>query len=260
MLLSPRMVAKREYGGTMYDLEGVPPIFDEETWERVGYTIRKRTHRSGPTEVHLLSNIALCGICDRPLTTSKPQQWRHAYECKKRGHNDNACGKISVVTKFADERVAQEVIKFLADKERVNVLLRKQAGPDLDAIQAREAELGESEYALAQALNPPPGVPRMPLQTYYEQVAVIRAERQELHRRLAVTREAALLAEVLDFEDAAHEWETRSLHWRRTILKLVTESIVIEPRGKLLPKDDPRYQPGFNAFDPERVRVQFADE
>jgi hypothetical protein len=35
---------------------------------------------------------------------------------------------------------------------------------------------------------------------------------------------------------------------------------VIEPRGKLLAKDDPNYRPGFNAFDPERVRIAFADE
>ena len=77
---------------------------------------------------------------------------------------------------------------------------------------------------------------------------------------MAVTREAALLAEVLGFEDAEKEWASRSLHWQRSILKLVTESIVIEPRGKLLSKDDPRYQPGFNAFDPERMRVTFADE
>jgi hypothetical protein len=100
----------------------------------------------------------------------------------------------------------------------------------------------------------------MPLQTYYEQAAIIEAERQELHRRMAITREAALLAELLSFEDAAHEWRTRSLHWRRQILRLVTSSIVIEPRGKLLAKDDPRYQPGFNAFDPERVHITFADE
>jgi len=99
----------------------------------------------------------------------------------------------------------------------------------------------------------------MPLETYYEQAAIIEQERQELHKRLAITREAALLAEVLSFEDAAREWETRSLHWQRSILKLVTESIVIEPRGKLLAKDDPKFRPGFNAFDPERVRVTFAD-
>jgi hypothetical protein len=151
-------------------------------------------------------------------------------------------------------------VDFLADKERVTKLLRKSAGPELDAIHDRIAELGDSLHALAEALNPPPGVPRMPLATYYEQAAIIEAERQELHKRMAVTREAALLAEVLGFEDAEKEWASRSLHWQRSILKLVTESIVIEPRGKLLAKDDPRYQPGFNAFDPERVRVTFADE
>ena len=75
---------------------------------------------------------------------------------------------------------------------------------------------------------------------------------------MAVTREATLLAEALSFEDAAQEWARRPLHWRRTILKLVCESIVVEPRGKLLPRDDPRFRPGFNGFDPERVRVAFA--
>jgi hypothetical protein len=100
----------------------------------------------------------------------------------------------------------------------------------------------------------------MDMETYYEQMAAIEAERQEIHRRLVVTRDAAILNEVLGFEDAAHEWETRPLHWRREILKLVTESIVIEPRGKLLPRDDPRFRPGFNGFDPTRVAVTFADE
>src|SRR5215218_8670490 len=32
MLLSPRMVGKREYGGQLFDLEGVPTVFDQETW------------------------------------------------------------------------------------------------------------------------------------------------------------------------------------------------------------------------------------
>jgi hypothetical protein len=44
------------------------------------------------------------------------------------------------------------------------------------------------------------------------------------------------------------------------MLKLITNSIVIQPRGKLLSKDDPRFRPGFNGFDPERVKLTFADE
>jgi site-specific DNA recombinase len=262
MLTSPRMVGKREYGGTLYVLERVPPIFDEETWEKLCVVLAKRGARSGPVETHLLSSIALCGVCKRTMASSTSgRKSVKTYVCRPQFEGDQACRKISVSAPHAEARVAALVVEFLADKERVRKLLLHQADPELVAkIQAREAELTESIHALGQALNPPPGVPRMPLETYYEQAAIIEAERQELHRRLVVTREAAILNEVLQFEDAAKEWEARSLHWRRTILKLVTRSIVIEPRGKLLAKDDPNYRPGFNAFDPERVRIKFADK
>jgi site-specific DNA recombinase len=261
MLVSARMIGKREYDGTHYELEGVPPIFDEETWERLCLALAKRSVRSGPVETHLLSSIALCGICKCTLASSTSgRKSVPTYVCRPRFEGDDACRKISVSAPHAEQRVTSLVVDFLADKERVGVLLRMHAGGKLDAIQERIAELGDSRHALAQALNPPPGKPRMKLETYYEQVAIIEAELQELHRRMAVTREAALLAEVLDFADAEKEWETRPLNWRRAILKLVTKSIVIQPRGKLLPKDDPRFRPGFNGFDPKRVSITFADE
>jgi site-specific DNA recombinase len=263
MLLSPRMVAKREYGGKPYDLEGVPPIFEEATWKRLRAVLAKRGARSGPVETHLLSSIALCGMCERTMASSTSgRKSVKTYVCRPRFEGDGACRKISVSAAHAEQRVSELVIAFLADKERVSRLLLDQAPPDLVAkIQAREAELTTALHDLSRArFAPPRGVPRMSDETFYELAAEIEAERQENGRRLAVTREAATLNEVLGFEDAAAEWETRPLHWKRAILKLVTKSIVIEPRGKLLSKDNPRYQPGFNAFDPERVRITFADE
>ena len=261
MLTSPRMVGKREYGGQLYNLVDVPPIFDEQTWEKLCAVLAKRGARSGPVETHLLSSIALCGVCRRTMASSiSGRKSVKTYVCRPRFEGDQACRKISVSASHAEARVTALVVEFLADKERVRKLLLHQADHELVAtIQTREAELTESIHALSQALNPPPGLPRMPLETYYEQAAIIEAERQELHRRLVVTREAAVLNEVLGFKDAAKEWEARSLHWRRTILKLVTRSIVIEPRGKI-DKTSPRYQPGFNAFDPTRVKITFADE
>jgi hypothetical protein len=95
----------------------------------------------------------------------------------------------------------------------------------------------------------------MPLPVYYEQVSAIEAEREQLHRCLAVTREAGMLAEVLTFEDAAEEWDSRPLHWKRAILKLVTKRIVVEPRGK---GGGPRDAAGRSVFDADRIKVEFA--
>jgi site-specific DNA recombinase len=262
-LTSPRMVGKRERNGSLYELEGVPPIFDEVTWEKLCAVLAKRGARSGPVETHLLSGMALCGICKRTLASATSgRKSVKTYVCRPRFEGDEACRRISVSARHAEARVSELVVSFLADKERVSKLFLRQAPPEEVAkIQTREAELTANLHDLGRArFAPSPGIPRMLDEVYRELVAEIEAERQENHRRLVVTREAAALDEILQFEDAAHEWETRSLHWRRTVLGLVTESIVIEPRGKLLAKDDPRYQPGFNAFDPERVRITFAYE
>jgi site-specific DNA recombinase len=251
-LLSPRMIGKRDYMGERRTLVGVEPIFGEDEWERVCAAIKKRTHRSGPQELHLLSNIALCGICQVKLTSSKPQQWKNAYTCKRRASNRNACGKLSVVADYADKRVDEAIIAFLADHERVNALFNQYAaGPESDAIEARIMELAANKRRLGQALNPPPGVPPMELDDYYEQVAIIEEEKTRLRQRQAVTREARFLQDVLEFENPAHEWATRPLLWKRKLLGLVTKRIIVEPRGK------GSVIPGANVFDPERVRVEF---
>jgi hypothetical protein len=253
ILTSARMVGKREYGGKLYVGDGVPPIFDEETWERICAAIKGRANVVGPRVTHLLSSIGLCDVCERTVSGHAPGKGKWTYVCRPHFEGDGACRKISILGERADAIVREQVVAFLADHERVNALLREQTqGPDADALHARINELSESLFALGQALNPPPGVPRMTLSTYYEQAKIIEAERQELHRRLAVTREAAILIEVLEFEDAGAEWDRRPLEWKRTILRLLTKRIAIEPRGK------GSVIPGKNTFDPTRVKIEFA--
>jgi hypothetical protein len=188
-------VAKRDYGGDLFDLEDVPPILDVETWERVGARLAEPKPHSGASRTHrLLSGIAQCGRCLVPL--------RGGTKCRA------AAGSTSTP-----------------------------ARPRVD---------------LAHALKPPPGQPKMPLKLYWQMVAEVEAEREELQRCLAVTREASLLLATLSFEDMASEWAQRPNGWRRAILKLCTKRILVEPVGKLAgvtPK-------GFR-FDPERVRIEF---
>jgi len=259
-LLSPRMVAKREHLGTLYDLQGVPPIFSAETWANVQILLNNdymgpvRRAERAPMP-HLLSGIAHCGVCQSTVSVNHSgKRSTLVYQCRPHFSGDtSACGKISVVASMAESRVREEALAFISDHQRVRALLRRYAsGPELDAIHERIDQLSDSLLALGQALNPPPGVPRMDMALYFEQVGAIEEERAELNRSLAVTREAGLIQELLTFEDADKEWDARSQDWQRTMLKLVTASIVIEPVGKA------SATPGRNSFRAERVRVAFA--
>jgi hypothetical protein len=144
-------------------------------------------------------------------------------------------------------------VELLNDRRRVETLLRQHAsGPEMEALHERMAELNDSLTALDAALAPPPGKPRMPLPRYWQQVEGIEAERESITRRLAVTREASILAEALGVEWTEDEWTGRPLEWRRSIIKLCVERMELEPRGQ------GKGRVGPAVFDPERVRVKFS--
>ena len=154
-----------------------------------------------------------------------------------------------------DERVGQEVVGWLSDRRNVTSLMRQHAkGAELEALHARQQELNESLLVLAQALNPPAGKPRMHIDVYWAEVDRIEAEREQLSRRLAVTREAALLAETLSEEWAPETWAPKPVEWKRAIISLVTERIEVSPELR-----GPVGSGVFgNRFDPERVKIKFA--
>jgi hypothetical protein len=94
----------------------------------------------------------------------------------------------------------------------------------------------------------------MPIDRYYAVVTEIEAERREIHRRMAVSREASLLVETLDFGGQCAElWQDRPITWKRAILRLVTERIEIHRATQ-------HGRPGLHGteFDPERVKIKFA--
>jgi site-specific DNA recombinase len=256
-LANRHLIAEREYEGSVISLEGVLPILEREVWERVQGRLSGAVWAARNPVSRLLSGIMVCGGCQHPVSGNTTAQAAARYACRKRPSQENACGGSGALCAPVDAKVGAEVIAFLNDKRRVSALLRQHApGPELEALHERQQELNESLLALDQALNPPPGMPRIPLDRYWRLVKQIEAERDELNRRLAVTREAALLAETLGEEWTPEEWATKPIEWKRTIICLVTAEITIEPRGKIGLRD----ARGRNVFDSSRVRVTFADE
>jgi hypothetical protein len=266
MLRNPRMIAMHAHGGKLYPYANVPAIFEREEWERICAKLERKP--AAPTEVRLLSNIVLCDLCLNPLRASgrqfkgrrsrDPEEFSYRCRRKTKVIDDGACGKLFITGPLADTEVSRRTIAWLSNRENItNLLYRYADRNNLAEIQAREAELTTALQDLAEArFNPPPGVQRMTDEMYYGLVAEVQAERQENHRRLAVTREAGMLSELLEVKDLETEWHGRSVHWRRAMLKLVTLSIVIEPRGKR-PSGQRAH---LGTFDPSRIKMQFVGD
>jgi DNA invertase Pin-like site-specific DNA recombinase len=128
MLVSPRMVGKREFGGSLFDMEGVPPILDMETWERVRYALSNGQTPRGRAPRRQVSGIMVCGDCETPIIGNvegpgrrHPDRNREVYVCRKRHAYPNACGGASALAAHVDGEIAERVCEFLNDRERVTV-------------------------------------------------------------------------------------------------------------------------------------------
>jgi DNA invertase Pin-like site-specific DNA recombinase len=259
VLMQPRMIGHRPSGDRLVELPDVPPIFDRETWERICAKLEERSQHGGRRESHLCSNIAVCGVCGRPLITCHDGKGQAAYACKKRPPEPGACGGIWITRAFLDKQVSERAIAFLSDRSRVQAVLReRESGDDMTAVHARMDELAESKLSLDEAhYYPLPGKPKMPADRYYALLERIEDEERELNRIQAVDRGARDLIEALDFGDKAAEvWAERAIEWQRRMLSLICKRVEVVPFRSLYIKG----KRGGSALDPERLSITFADE
>jgi DNA invertase Pin-like site-specific DNA recombinase len=230
MLVSARMIGKREYEGTLIDIEYCPPILPEELWRKVRAKLSAPRPR-GRRESQELSGIALCGICELPLASGMDRN-KPMYLCKKRPSVPGACGGVFILVANLDAKVDAEVVAFLNDKQRAQALLdqHRLQTPELAAMDARYAELEDNKLALERAaFNPPQGVKRLPTERYWELRTEIEQEQEQLQRRRIVNREAQPLREALRQEWTVQEWGSMPLEWRRAVVRLVVERIEVAP-------------------------------
>jgi site-specific DNA recombinase len=137
-LKSPRLAGLREWQGQTYPAQW-PAIFDADTHERLVKLFSdpsRRAHVVGRKQ-HLLSGIARCGKCGRPLYNRSATGRAAAYACAT-GPAEKGCGGISVNAELLDEYVTGAVLDAL-ESPRVQQAVR--AGQDTGA--PRRAELLE---------------------------------------------------------------------------------------------------------------------
>lgn len=256
-LISPRMIGKREYDGTLIDLPDVPPILPEHLWRQVRERLAPHTRRTGRRETRQASNIALCAGCGITVI-GDVDDGTPIYRCRKRPAEPGACGGMSATAAFVDAVINEMVVTFLTNRRRVEALLQQYRldGPEMAAIDARYADLQENKMALEEAaFNPPPGMKRLPRERYWELRNGIEQEQELLQRRRLVNREAEPLRAALKVTWTVETWQAKPLEYRRAIIKLVTERIEIAR--------DPMHGGARKGqlggrFNPERVKIKMA--
>jgi hypothetical protein len=258
MLLSARMVGRREYDDALIDLPEVPAILPEHLWQQVRDKLTPRQRR-GRRENRQLSNIALCGVCGLPMVGGIDDGTR-TYNCRKRPAEPGACGGIVVRAAFVDAKVDHEVVAFLNDRPRVEALLERYRldTPAQADIDARFAELEDAKTRLEDDYyRPPPGRKRLESHRYWTLRTAIEQEQEQLQRRRVVDRKAEPLRAALRQAWTEEAWQAKPLEYRRAILRIACERVEVvrdERQGGAK-----KGQVG-GAHNPERVRITFAEE
>ena len=256
MLTSPRMVGMREYGGALIRVEYMPPILDEELWRRLRTKLLDNPRPRGPGESRELTDIALCAICGLPMISGSDRAGV-VYLCKRRPSQPGACGGVVILVSHLDAKVNEEVIAFLNDKPRAQALLdtHKLDTPEMAAIDARFAELEDNKLQLERAtFNPPQGVKRLPLESYWELRSEIEREQEQRQRRRVVNRDALPLRKALGREWTIEGWRAEPLEWRRAVIRLVVERIEVTPA----PRRGAEKGHLGAVHNPDRVKVKLA--
>ncbi len=130
ILASPRLAGLREWQGSKYPAQW-PAIIDADTHERLAKVLSDRPRRAQVTgrKRHLLSGVARCGKCGRPLYVDG-----HRYRCAS--GPGGGCGGVSVRVDMIEEYVTGAVLDAL---ESPRVQEAVQSGQDANA--PRRAEL-----------------------------------------------------------------------------------------------------------------------
>jgi site-specific DNA recombinase len=126
------------------------PIVDEDVWRRTVLRLRSNMEpalrgRTGPTPRHLLSGIALCGICGSHVTSSvggKDTNWAQTYRCSSKRHLVRRAQHI-------EEFVHVLVVHRLSRPDAVDLLTRPAEKAHIDNVLAEMATVRDRLRNLA---------------------------------------------------------------------------------------------------------------
>jgi site-specific DNA recombinase len=236
VVLRERNAGFRRHQGRIVGKGDWPPIFDEDTYHRLRSLLSNPARKvtTGSAYRYLLSGIAKCGKCGRPVRVLLTGRGRGTNE-KRRSYTCGHCHGISRNLESVDRLI-------------IKLVTRRLAKPDAKAIFTPEPDL----LLVAEANRL-----RNKLEFVADQFAKDEIDGDQFTHITSMVRpklraiEAQLRPAPLDFSDLAtpdigKRWKDIPLERRRAVVDFLLD-ITLLPRGK----DAPR------RFDPDSIKVEW---
>lgn len=233
--LRPSNAAIRSHNGQEYP-GNWEPIFSTGKLDKVKQAIKARDtlgYKRGTGRVHLLTGFVFCGECGSKLGIGKGHSnGESAYRCNRTASHSpviTGCGKVLRSAAPVDHLVTASVLERL-DGDGL-LLAVNQAHDDhgqtkelLVQQRAQEARLAElvDDYAKGDLTKP----------QFMSAKASAEANLEALGRKLASISYRHTLTNIDLTKKLSETWATASLDWRRAVIELLVDKIVINKRER----------------------------
>jgi site-specific DNA recombinase len=242
VLRHPRYIGIRTYQGAEYKAIW-PPIFDEETWQRLQLTIKLRREKSGDRphgRKYLLTGLLVCGICGQHLTGMSRQDhpggpMRRVYVCRSIGDavRKAGCGKIRRNADAVDWFVT-ECVLYRLDSPDLGKLLHD--GQDNTAITPLLADR-EAQRQRLDALVDDYATGLLTRAEYARASQTAKAELGRIESLLARYSASMTATGLIPVGQSVRQaWQASSSDdWRRAVLSLVIKRVIVNPAPSTSP-------------------------
>lgn len=254
ILIKPRIAGIRSHNGGAYK-GNFPGIVSIDEWERLQLALAK-LRRVWPGGVqgreYLLTGMVYCGRCGQPMVGGAHKSYRETdsrprYRCSDRpGARPAGCGRVTRLAEPVDILVTEAVLNELEGSGLSNPL-QGDSGQTVKPLLQQYQRLQRRKRDMVEAY----AAKRLTRVELAHAKAVIEHQIEHLHAQLTEIEPQRSREFIPEGQTAREAWDKGSLAWRRTVMALLIERVVIRPA----PPTYVRYH-GYR-FSPESVAINW---
>lgn len=222
VLLKARNAGLRTYKGEQYPAiwQGIVP---EETWRAAVSVLTDPSRQvSLPSAKHLLSGVALCGVCGSPMNAGTGRRGYHAYRCR------SSLGHVARRGDQVDDFITDLCVERLSRPDAIHLLRDKHAEVDIPALRAKATALRRRIDEVALEFADDDDISPAQLRVVTRR---LRTKLETIEATLAEAGRVNVLAQLIGAEDVREAWDAIGADKQRAVVETLIY-LVLHPVGK----------------------------